>query len=233
MEELKSIQLKNVRWLEHEKELSIQLKWDQSGIWRLSNIAMFSKSDFFRIIAGIIYPVDGTVLFNELNIHQESFEKILPLRLQLGYGIDVGGLLSNRTLYENVLLPLQYHRRIRDSSLTEIDLFFKKFQIYHERHQRPAFSAGRSRKITVLIRSLILKPRFLILDDPFSGLLDNQKDQFIKLVQELFESGKLYSVIFFDSTEYYQNFKINGIIELQSDSFVFKPIDQIKKEKAS
>jgi ABC-type multidrug transport system fused ATPase/permease subunit len=73
------------------------------------------KSSLLQIVAGLENPNGGRFWINQLDVTEMSFEEFLPIRLNIGYSFDYGGLISNRSLYDNLMLPLVYHHLIPPS----------------------------------------------------------------------------------------------------------------------
>ena len=142
------------------------------------------KSTLLKIIAGITPVSQGQFLINGQNIYEMSFEEFLPLRLKIGYGFDSGGLLNNKTLLENILLPLQYHKRESEHLEAKLLKLLNRFKLERVQHLRPFAVSGSLRKAACLVRSIILEPEILILDEPDAGLKD---DGIVALCQSLEE----------------------------------------------
>ena len=70
------------------------------------------KSTLLQILGGLIVPQSGKFLINDDNVVDMSFEEFLPYRLMIGYTFDYGGLINNRTIYDNLMLPLLYHKLV-------------------------------------------------------------------------------------------------------------------------
>ena len=68
------------------------------------------RSTLLQLIAGLQQSTKGKYLINDQNVSEMSFEEFLPYRMNIGYGFDFGGLINNRTLLENLTLPLEYHK---------------------------------------------------------------------------------------------------------------------------
>lgn len=129
------------------------------------------KSTLLRLLAGLIDPLSGSYYINDKNISEMSFEEFLPLRLQIGYSFDLGGLLNNRSLAENIALPLVYHKICSFKEVdTRVDEMLEIFELHKVADQRPSAVRGSERKSTILARALVMHPQVLLLDDPTTGL---------------------------------------------------------------
>ena len=128
-------------------------------------------STLFQILLGLIEGQTGKYLINNKPLSQMSFDQFLPYRLKLGYSFDQGGLLHNRTLLENLTLPLVYHKvsSFREAQNHALE-YINRLGFAQSANLRPSHVQGSLRKMTVLIRSLILSPQILFLDEPTHGL---------------------------------------------------------------
>lgn len=144
------------------------------------------RSSLLQILAGVQVPNKGKYLINDHDVTEMSFEEFLPWRLNIGYGFDFGGLINNRTLKENCLLPLLYHKICTESEANErVESLFSKLDATKFLNQRPALVPGGIRKLTCLMRSVITEPDLLLLDDPTVGLSQEVALKFFDHIQEL------------------------------------------------
>lgn len=150
------------------------------------------KSTLMQLMAGLTGPQTGAVIINDQNTTEMSFEDLLPLRLNIGYSFDFGGLIHNRTILENLLLPIQYHKFLSDyEAKKRVNDAMNRFHIAEFANERPAHVPGRVRKIVTIIRSMILHPELLLLDDPSVGLGPDLQSALVEMIAELREAGTL------------------------------------------
>jgi phospholipid/cholesterol/gamma-HCH transport system ATP-binding protein len=153
------------------------------------------RSSLLQLMAGLIVPQKGKYMINDVNVAEMSFEEFLPYRMSIGYGFDFGGLLHNRTLMDNITLPLAYHKACSKPQADDRAAdYLRIFGIQKFANQRPSLVPGGVRKMTCLIRSLMMEPQILLLDDPSVGLGQDQILKFFDCVQELRKNGKAQHV---------------------------------------
>ena len=121
------------------------------------------KSTLLRIIAGLIAPDAGQVIFQGRPLSEPQEE--------IGFVFQSTNLMPWRTVIENVLLPLE----IRNGSATEADraqaialLDLVGLNGFHHAYPRQ-LSGGMSQRV-VLARTLIHRPALMLLDEPFGAL---------------------------------------------------------------
>lgn len=128
-------------------------------------------SSYLKILAGIEQaPAGECLLVNGHLMSGEDFYTTLPVRLQIAYSFDQGGLLYNRSLWENLILPIQYHEGMGLSIDHLKQDILGHLPVDWDWNLRPAYVSGRVRKKVILMRTLVLNPKVLILDDPWVGL---------------------------------------------------------------
>lgn len=153
------------------------------------------RSSLMQLMAGLLSPQKGKYLINDINVSEMSFEEFLPYRLAIGYGFDIGGQIHNRTLIENVTLPLVYHKICTAQEAREkAEHYFKHLGAWKYKDQRPSMVPGGMRKLSCLIRAIITEPQLLLLDDPSVGLGQETILKYFDCVEELRKKGKAQHV---------------------------------------
>lgn len=153
------------------------------------------RSTLLQILAGLLIPEQGAYFLNGENVTEMSFEEFLPYRLNIGYGFDLGGLLHNKTLEENLTLPLLYHKVLSANEAAQrAMIYMEDLGISKYQNSRPAVVPGGVRKLVCLIRALIMHPQVLLLDDPSVGLGQETALKYFDLIDELRQQGELRHV---------------------------------------
>ena len=155
------------------------------------------RSTLLQLLAGLQVPTRGSFEIGGKNVVDMTFEEFLPYRLKIGYTFDLGGLLSNRTIRDNLLLPLNYHRLCTPTEAQErVDYYLQRFSLQKSKDLRPANVSGGVRKLACLIRALLVEPELLLLDDPTVGLSKPLVEDFCLCVEALRKNGHCHTVIF-------------------------------------
>jgi lipopolysaccharide export system ATP-binding protein len=126
------------------------------------------KTTTFQMIVGLVKPDDGSISFDGRDISRSS----TPERARLGitYLPQENSVFLKASVEDNLrlileLLPYEEKEKenLRRQLLEELDLLALAKQSAH------SLSGGERRKLEIC-RSLILKPKFLLLDEPFTGI---------------------------------------------------------------
>jgi len=126
------------------------------------------KTTIFRMMLGIVIPSNGTIHLDEEDITH------LPIHLRAGKGItylpqevSVFTGLSVRKNVSIVLENLKYKKRDIDRRTDEL---LDEFGIRHLEKQKAINLSGGEKRRLELARMMTLKPKFILLDEPFSGI---------------------------------------------------------------
>jgi NitT/TauT family transport system ATP-binding protein len=120
------------------------------------------KTTIFNIIAGLLEPDSGTMYFRGGEIES--------LRGRVGYMMQKDLLFPWRTVLGNVLLGLETRGVDRAEAEDKAREYLKNFGLAGFETAYPKMLSGGMRQRVALIRTLIMDPDILLLDEPFSAL---------------------------------------------------------------
>lgn len=175
----------------------VSLSLPMGKIMHVTGPTGHGQSTLLKILALLSAPTAGTIRVNGESVSEMTFEEFLPWRIEIGYTFEGGGLLANRTLEENLILPHLYHNLSEPDEVKEsIRAIAKRFKFDAFLERRPAMVSGGLRKLITILRPVLLRPSFLLMDDPFSGLDPDTARELEKLVLELRAKSEIETVYF-------------------------------------
>ena len=128
------------------------------------------KSTLFRLLSAIEKPTSGSIVINGQNIAALRRKAIPYLRRNLGMIFQDQKLLFDRSVLDNVLLPLaivgmptrEAHRRAR-AALDKVGLLDR------ERDRPIALSGGEQQRLAIA-RAVVNRPSIILADEPTANL---------------------------------------------------------------
>ena len=145
------------------------------------------KSTTLMTISGIQTPVEGGIHFEGRDITQASAE----VRVELGISqVPEGRLIfPDMGVLENLELGA-YSRNDKQGIREDIDKIFQFFPVLQERQkQRGGSLSGGEQQMLAIGRSLMSRPRVLLLDEPSLGLAPLIVKQIFEIIQQINADG--------------------------------------------
>lgn len=188
------------------------------------------KSSLLQILAGLQIPQSGRYLINGENVVDMTFEEFLPYRLNVGYSFDYGGLLNNKSIYDNLVLPLLYHKILEPKEAEQrVRELLREFSLEQFADNLPAHVPGRVRKLACLLRAVVTRPQVLLLDDPSVGLGQDSLYTFADHLHKLREQGFCQHVFICSYDEKFMNLFQYQMLHLDDGQIYYQAIDPLKR----
>ena len=120
------------------------------------------KSTLLSLIAGLMVPESGEIFLNGKPLTENASD--------IGYMLQHDHLFEWRTVYRNVLLGAEINHMLNAATRKKADALLEQYGLKPFAHARPSQLSGGMRQRAALIRTLLLDPELLLLDEPFSAL---------------------------------------------------------------
>ena len=120
------------------------------------------KSTLLHLIAGLLTPEKGLIKING-SYHPDNTSGI-------GYMLQKDERLERRTIHQNVLLGLEIQHALTARSRALARALLTQYGLNAFANAKPSELSGGMRQRAALIRTLVLKPDIMLLDEPFSAL---------------------------------------------------------------
>jgi len=129
------------------------------------------KSVAIKHIVGLLEPDSGTVFVDDLEVPHLSRRELQELRSHIGYVFQFAALFDSLSIGENVAMGLRKQglldaRGIRERVHEALDLV----DLPNVEDRFPAELSGGMRKRVGLARAIALRPKYLLYDEPTTGL---------------------------------------------------------------
>jgi cell division transport system ATP-binding protein len=165
----------------HHALRNINFRLEKGEFTFLTGPSGAGKSTLFRLLALYDRPTSGKILVRDQEINKLDSNAVAFYRRKVGMVFQDYKLIQDRTILENVEIPLQIRndKNTRFRSLQILD----EVGILDKAEEYPMHLSGGEQQRAALARSLVHQPEILIADEP-TGNLDPIKS--IEMM-ELFE----------------------------------------------
>ncbi len=145
------------------------------------------KTTTFNIVVGRIRPTQGRVLLGDEEITD------LPMYQRARRGITYlpqePSIFRKLTVEENVLAILETLPGSRRERSERLHRLLSELELQDKARQRGATLSGGERRRVEITRALVLNPRFMLLDEPFSGIDPIAVVDIQKIISQLRDRG--------------------------------------------
>jgi lipopolysaccharide export system ATP-binding protein len=126
------------------------------------------KTTSFYMIVGLIKPNDGTIYLDDRDITK------LPVyqraRLGIGYLAQEASVFRNMSVEDNIRAVLEMSGFPKTEQAERLETLLEEFGLQKIRKSKGIQLSGGERRRTEIARALALKPKFILLDEPFAGV---------------------------------------------------------------
>ena len=162
-----------------------------NGLTGLMGASGSGKSMTLKAIAGIEVPdsgrivLDGKVLFDS-----EAKVNLPPQERKVGYLFQSYALFPNMNVLENILCGLQAKGLAEAEAEQKAQVLIEKFKLQGLENSYPRQLSGGQKQRVALARLLAAEPDVILLDEPFSALDEDLKDELqLELQRTIAEFG--------------------------------------------
>lgn len=167
---------------------NISTHFNRGLIHGIIGISGAGKSTLIRLLNKLEDYDDGLIeIFEYSDLKKLNKENTRMLRKRIGMIFQSDHLLSRKTVLDNVLLPITFHRKIKASDKDYAISLLKDVGLSDYLKRYPNQLSGGQRQRVGIARALINKPELLLCDEPTSALDVITTNQILHLIKNMSE----------------------------------------------
>ncbi|MGR5079909.1 D-methionine ABC transporter, ATP-binding protein [Photobacterium swingsii] len=191
------IEIKRVDKVFYQGELEIHalrdinLTIEQGTIFGVIGSSGAGKSTLIRCVNLLERPSNGQVIVDGVDLTQLSNHELTLARRKIGMIFQHFNLLSSRTVFDNVALPLELANKPKADIKAKVTELLQLVGLADKHHSYPANLSGGQKQRVAIARALASDPKVLLCDEATSALDPATTQSILTLLKEINSKLKL------------------------------------------
>lgn len=143
------------------------------------------KSTLIRCVNLLERPTHGAVIIDDVDLTQLSDTELVKTRRQIGMIFQHFNLLTSRTVFENVALPLELENKSKAEIQEKTTALLALVGLSDKHNVYPANLSGGQKQRVAIARALASDPKVLLCDEATSALDPATTQSILKLLKEI------------------------------------------------
>jgi phospholipid/cholesterol/gamma-HCH transport system ATP-binding protein len=152
------------------------------------------KSVLLKHLCGLLKPEAGQVIVDGVDIVPLREHELTPIRKKFGFLFQGAALFDSLTLFDNVAFPLREERRPEAEVERRVMEMLELVDLARARDKKPAELSGGMRKRAGLARACVARPKYMLYDEPTTGLDPIRADNINELILRMRDHLKVTGV---------------------------------------
>lgn len=162
---------------------NINLKIKKGEVISIIGKSGNGKSTLLKCINGLEKIDNGEIIFNGININNYNY---VDLRQNIGIVFQDYNLFEHLTVIENLTIGLNKIKKYSQEKSNKLAIeMLKKVKLLEKQNNYPDELSGGQRQRISIARTMLMKPKIILLDEPTSALDDDAKTSVLELINEL------------------------------------------------
>jgi phospholipid/cholesterol/gamma-HCH transport system ATP-binding protein len=192
------VSIKNLSFTREEKVIfdNVNINIQRGKITAIMGPSGCGKTTLLRLIGAQLSPDSGQILVDGVDIHYLSMKELYQARGSMGLLFQSGALFTNLSVFENVAFALREHTRLDEQMIRDLALMqLETVGLRGARDLMPSHLSGGMTHRVALARALIMNPKLMMYDEPFTGQDPINMGVLIELIKQLTITLGITSII--------------------------------------
>ncbi|MEW6982472.1 ABC transporter ATP-binding protein [Colwelliaceae bacterium 6471] len=178
----------------------INLEIEQGEYVSLSGQSGCGKSTLLSLLGLLDSPTQGNYHLNGVDVSSLSRDQRAKIRSeQIGFVFQSFNLISDLTVFENVMLPLTYQSGLSKKFMAEkVKTVLEKVEMSHRSSHYPSQLSGGQQQRVAVARALVNDPAVILADEPTGNLDSKNAQAVLALFDQLHQDGATICMVTHD-----------------------------------
>lgn len=129
------------------------------------------KTVLLKIIVGLMEPTQGKIMYDDVDFFGLSKKQKRAIRMQIGMLFQGSALFDSMTVEQNISFPMDmFTNYTRKEKIDRVNFCLERVNLDGINNKYPSEISGGMQKRVGIARAIVLNPRYLMCDEPNSGL---------------------------------------------------------------
>ncbi|MCW1961334.1 methionine ABC transporter ATP-binding protein [Chryseobacterium viscerum] len=185
------IEIRNISKTFHQKKQSfkaldkVSLNIEKGDIVGIIGFSGAGKSTLIRTVNLLERPDEGQIIINGKDFTQLNAKQLAEERKKIGMIFQHFNLLSSRTVFDNVALPLELDHSSKDEINKKVNELLKIVGLEDKANDYPRSLSGGQKQRVAIARALANDPHLLLCDEATSALDPATTQSILQLLRDI------------------------------------------------
>lgn len=147
------------------------------------------KTTLFRLMTGFEKATSGKIVINNFDLETIKTRELPKFRRSIGVVFQDFKLLNDRTVFENVALPLQIMNCHQWEIIEKVEGILRKVGLHKRMNENPIYLSGGEKQRVAIARALVHDPDLIIADEPTGNLDWRLSEEIMNLFKDINKKG--------------------------------------------
>lgn len=179
---------------------SVNLTINKGEYISLSGQSGCGKSTLLSLLGLLDATTHGSYHLEGVDVSSLSRDQRAKIRSkQIGFVFQSFNLISDLTVYENVMLPLTYQSGLAKAVMeTKVQQVLEKVEMSHRKDHFPSQLSGGQQQRVAVARALVNDPAIILADEPTGNLDSKNAEAVLSLLDKLHQEGATICMVTHD-----------------------------------